>query len=202
MISKDRKRNRHNIERKPVILISFEGKTEKKYFSHFGGRNYKYNLELAPGNQTDPINIVNRAINGIKENDIDIKNGDKVYCIIDTDMDSQNNKTIEKAIALANKKGIKVITSSPCIELWFYLHFEYIQSPINNKEVLLKLKAKIPNYEKGKDIFEVICKNTNTAIKNAKKLEKYQIKTGKKIQTVEANPHSQVYEVIDNFINN
>lgn len=200
MISKDRKRNQQHRERKPVILISFEGKTEKKYFGHFGGRNFAYNLEMAPGNETDPINIVNRAIKGMKDYDINVKNGDKVYCIIDTDTDPAKNKIIEKAVSMAKKKGIEVITSSPSIELWFYLHFEYIQSNISNRDILNKLKQNMPGYEKGNDVFDILNSNIAAAIKNAKKLEEYHVKNGLNIKSVEANPHTEVYKVIENFI--
>ena len=199
MIKQDRKRNQHKFSVKPAILISFEGKTEKKYFSHFGGRDFKYNLVMAPGNETDPINIVKRAIKGIKENDLDLKNSDKAYCIIDTDISPDKNDVIEQAEALARKKGITLITSSPCIELWFYLHFEYTQSKFENKEILKKLQAKVKNYEKGNDIFDEIKPNIKKAIANAKRLEEYHNKAGNNFFSVEANPHSQVYKVIESF---
>lgn len=38
------------------------------------------------------------------------------------------------------------------------------------------------------------------AIKNAKKLEKYQLQNNKKLQSVEANPYTEVYKIIEELI--
>ena len=39
------------------------------------------------------------------------------FCVFDTDINSKKNKIIEDAINLAKEKGIRIITSTPCIEL-------------------------------------------------------------------------------------
>jgi len=45
------------------------------------------------------------------------------FCVFDTDEDPNKNKLIIEAKKYAELKGIKMITSAPCIELWFLLHF-------------------------------------------------------------------------------
>ena len=47
------------------------------------------------------------------------------FCVFDTDMDYNKNKIINKAKQYAKERNIKIITSTPCIELWFLLHYEY-----------------------------------------------------------------------------
>ena len=75
-----------------------------------------------------------------------------------------------------------------------------MMSDINNRDILNKLKRKLPGYEKGNDVFESLNSNICIAIKNAKKLEEYHLKNGLNIKSVEANPHSEIYKVIENFV--
>lgn len=48
---------------------------------------------------------------------LDLQDDDVAYCVFDTDIDPNKNKIIEESIRLAMKNHIKIITSSPCIEL-------------------------------------------------------------------------------------
>jgi hypothetical protein len=45
---------------------------------------------------------------------------DEIWCVFDEDSDPNLNAAIVKAEA----SGIRLAVSSPCIELWFILHFE------------------------------------------------------------------------------
>ncbi len=116
---------------------------------------------------------------------------------MDTDTDPNKMKQIKEAAQLAGENRIAFIVSCPCIELWFLLHFGYTSAYMDNNQVIAKLKEYYPEYEKNRDIYSKIFDKTMTAIKNAKKLEKYQIDKGNYIQTVEGNPHTEVYKVIE-----
>ena len=63
-MSKDRRRNTHSRKSKKVILVAYEGnnKTEKNYFKNFSGREKNYVIEVVPGNETDPENLVRQTI--------------------------------------------------------------------------------------------------------------------------------------------
>lgn len=75
-------------KRKPVILISTEGKnkTEEIYFNNFK-RNKKYSIIYSKGNYTDPVNMVSSLQKDIKKMELQKRYGDKAYCIFDTDAD-------------------------------------------------------------------------------------------------------------------
>ncbi len=45
---------------------------------------------------------------------------DQIWCVFDRD----EHPNFAKAIALADRHGINVASSNPCLELWFILHFE------------------------------------------------------------------------------
>ena len=93
------------------------------------------------------------------------------FCVVDVDVDPKKNKIIQEAIIFANKNGIQIITSTPCVELWFLLHFEYTTAHLSNQEVMKRLHKFYPKYAKNINIFPDINKNVDFAIENAKRLE-------------------------------
>ena len=197
IISNDRVRKVR--KQKSKILIAAEGKnkTEKTYFSNFEDGKKSYNITYARGNNTDPLKLVKMLIKEIDELKLDLQDDDVAYCIFDTDVDPNKNKIIEEAIQLAKKNNIKIITSSPCIELWFLLHYDYTTANMDNEEVIKRLKEYYPKYEKNINIYPDIIKGIDLAIERAKKLEKYQNDDNRRIGTVEANPNTEVYKIVE-----
>ena len=196
-ISSDRVRKVR--KQKSKILIAAEGKnkTEKTCFSNFENGKKPYNITYARGNNTDPLKLVKMLIKEIDNLKLDLQDDDIAYCIFDTDVDSNKNKIIEEAIQLAKTHNIKIITSSPCFELWFLLHYDYTTASMNNEELIKRLKSHYSKYSKNCNIYPVISSKTKIAYDRAKKLEKYQIDNSRNIKSVEANPHTEVYQIID-----
>ena len=196
-ISNDRVRKVR--KQKSKILIAAEGKnkTEKTYFSNFEDGKKTYNITYARGNNTDPLKLVKMLIKEIDELKLDLQDDDVAYCIFDTDFDPNKNKIIEEAIQLARKNNIKIITSSPCFELWFLLHYDYTTANMDSEEVIKRLKEYYPKYEKNINIYPDIIKEIDLAIDRAKKLEKYQTDNNRRIGTVEANPNTEVYKIVE-----
>ena len=93
-----------------------------------------------------------------------------------------------------------MITSNPCIELWFLLHFEYTTAWLSNNDVINKLKKYYPKYEKNINIFPKIKDKVSEAIKNAKKLESFQLDNNKIIGMVDANPSTEMYKIVEELI--
>lgn len=199
-ISKDRVSKR----RKPknIILLAVEGKnkTEKTYFNNFEDNNKTYKIQYAKGDCTDPLNLVKMLVKGIEELNLDLKNGDAAYCVFDTDTDPNKNTIITKAINLAKRHNIQVITSTPCIELWFLLHCQYTTAYMNNNEVINKLKNFYKNYDKNINIYPNIIDKINFAMDNAKRLEIHQLNNKRKIGMVEANPNTEIYKIVEELI--
>ena len=196
-ISNDRVRKVR--KQKSKILIAAEGKnkTEKTYFSNFEDGKKSYNITYARGNNTDTLKLVKMLIKEIDELKLDLQDDDVAYCIFDTDVDTNKNKIIEEAIQLAKKNNIKIITSSPCFELWFLLHYDYTTANMDSEEVIKRLKEYYPKYEKNINIYPDIIKEIDLAIDRAKKIEKYQIDNNRRIGTVEANPNTEVYKIVE-----
>ncbi len=55
--------------------------------------------------------------------------------------------------------------------------------------------------KKNVNIYPDIIENLDTAIKRAKKLEKYQLDNNRRIGTVEANPNTELYKIVEYLIN-
>ena len=200
-ISNDRVRKVRKQKSKILIAVEGNNKTEKIYFNNFEDSKKNFDISYARGNDTDPLKLVQMLIKEIKDNDLDLLDDDMAFCIFDTDIDPNKNKVIDNAIKLANKNNIKIITSSPCIELWFLLHYEYSTASMSNDEVIKKLKNYYPKYKKNINIYPDIKDKMDIAIKNAKKLERYQKDNNVKIGTVKANPSTEIYKIIEYLIN-
>lgn len=80
------------------------------------------------------------------------------------------------------------------------MHYEYTTAIITNNEVIERLKRHYPKYEKNCNIYLAIKDKINIAIENSKKLEKYQKQNNKKLQTVEANPYTEMYKIVEELI--
>lgn len=196
-ISSDRVRKIRKQKNKIIIAAEGKNKTEKTYFNHFDDGNKSYSISFAKGNYTDPLNLVKMLIDEIIRIGLDLTDGDEAFCVFDTDVDPMKNNIINDAKKLAYDNNIKIISSTPSIELWFLLHFEYTTASMNNKDLIRRLKEHYHNYDKNVDIYPDIGDRTNEAIEKAKKLEKYQLDNEKEIGTVEANPNTEVYKIVE-----
>ena len=201
-ISKDRIGKPRNKKNKIIIAVEGKNKTEKIYFDNFDDGKKNYSITIARGNDTDPMKLVRNLEKEMRKREISLKNGDKVFCVFDVDMDYKKNKVIEEAKEFASKNGIQIITSTPCVELWFLLHYDYTTAPLTNNEVMKRLKKYYPKYEKNINIYMDINSKTSKAIENAKKLEIYQKENNRIIGTVEANPNTEIYKIVEYLLSN
>ena len=92
---------------------------------------------------------------------------------------------------------MEIITSNPCIELWFYLHYKYTTIHMSSSEAVKYLKKECPNYEQGKSIYSELLNKISVAIKNAKMLEKYHLNNNKDVKYIEANPSTMIYKIVE-----
>ena len=199
-----KKRGQVTRKRKPVILISTEGKnkTEEIYFNNFK-RNKNYSIIYSKGNYTDPVNMVNALQSGIKKMELQKRYGDKAYCVFDTDVNLSKQEQINKAIAKLKNKNtiIELIPSNPCFEIWYRAHFtNSTKGYSSNEEVIKDLKKLISNYQKNMDVYLIISSKTDLAIKNAISMEKYHKKLGIDIYDMKANPSTQVHKIVKELI--
>jgi len=85
--------------------------------------------------------------------------------------------------------------SNECIELWFLLHFEYMQSNLYRGQYIPKLTTYLNSrYQKNRtDMFELLYPYLDDAIRNAKRL----LKCHDKIIPSQCTPGTAVYEIFE-----
>lgn len=161
----------------PYILIVCEGeKTEPNYFKSFKILT-KDVIEITidgQGKNTDTLVEEAQKIKKRIEKEKGIK-FDSVWCVFDRD--SFPPQRFNNAIELAVKKyKFEVAYSNEAFELWYLLHFVYIDSNINRNELTKKLdkimkKQYGVGYTKNDECMYLKIENRmNTAINNAEKL--------------------------------
>lgn len=156
-------KNRKNKSKKPkdTILILCEGeKTEPNYFKGFGLRNITIE---GIGYNTD--SLVTRAKNKINDYD-------KIWCVFDRDSFSAQN--FNRAFQMiANEDKIQIAYSNEAFEVWYLLHYDYINTEMTRLDLIKKLsdKLKPKKYKKNStDMYEALLDKQSIAINNAKKL--------------------------------
>lgn len=168
-----------NLRAETWLIICEGTKTEPNYFkSLFEYVNKtsanKINVKICGEgkNTTSLINSVEKYFDYYDHmaNKSNIKYG-KVFIVFDKD--DFSNKAFNDSIDICKRKGYVALWSNECIELWFVLHFEYLQSKIKRSQYMSKL-SKLLNKEYVKNdnhFFNIDSINKiKTAYKNAVKL--------------------------------
>jgi hypothetical protein len=148
------------------FLIVCEGKkTEPNYFKSF--RVSKYVAIQAEGLAKSPCGLVDWAKKFPEREDYD-----QIWCVFDRD--SWTEVDFSRAIANADAEGFRVAYSNEAFELWYILHFEFLNTGVSRGDYLQKLNRLLGHdYLKNSDsIYEEIFDKQTTAIKNAEKLLK------------------------------
>lgn len=188
-------------KKKPVILIIAEGKnvTESQYFKSFQNQHNGYSIQmLTPGHSTDPKGMYKKISQYWKEKELDEKQGDIAFIVLDLDCNPDKALLI-KELAKKNK-SMKFVISNPCFEVWFLLHFKYsTHTYASSSEVIKDLRNHISNYEKNMPVAEMIADKLEVAMTNAGKLKNYFEKIGAKWPSEACNPYTDVTIVIDVF---
>ena len=176
-------------EVKQRFLIVCEGeKTEPNYFQSF--RVPKVVIEIK-GLGYNPSKLV-EAANELKSED----EYDQVWCVFDRD--DCPKQDFNSAISSAKSSKIQVAYSNEAFELWYVLHFEFLNTGIPRKDYITKLASLLgKKYEKNsKTIYDDLIDKQDTAIKNSKKLlEQY-----KPSKPEQDNPSTTVHLLVEQLI--
>ena len=145
----------------PRILIVCEGeRTEPDYFSQFKVTT------TVKGEAMNTLSQVERTI-FLRDED---RRFDQVWCVFD--LDSFPKQNFEKAIQLAKKENIRVAYSNEAFELWYVLHFDYLQSQVDRRQYITILESRLGiGYSKNdRTIYERLLSRQPQAIANAERL--------------------------------
>ena len=190
-----RSRKRGNRKEAITALIICEGqKTEPNYFNNYKEPYGGLKIIIPNSTRTDPVNLVKFALKQNYKYQIDTSNGDTIWCVFDADTNSPEK--IEQAKKLAKGK-INLCFSNPCFELWYFLHFCYLEQRISTGDLQDKLKKYIKNYNKTKDYYKILLSKRQNAIEYTKKLNNKHIAKGIELLSAKSNPSSGVVDLVE-----
>jgi hypothetical protein len=194
-----RRKQKTRIPRKVYVIVC-EGKiTERIYFKKYRTRYSNLSIITPDSKYTDPKNLAKFAKEQINEENLIFDNGDAIWCVFDCD--ENENDDLAKACKIAGKE-INISFSNPNFELWYLLHFELYVTKIERSEVIQRLKKYIPKYEKNMNVYDLLLDKRPQAIINAKKLIRIHEKRGIEQISVESNPSTQVYGIVEEILKN
>lgn len=157
--------SRRKALRKPydkVLIVCEGGKTEPQYFGEIKD-HYEIdsaNVRITGDCGSDPVSVVNYALELYQYEKCKGDCFDRVYCVIDQDSyklpPNKYQQALDKIASVKPKNTFFSITSVPCFEYWLLLHFIYTTSPFSSvggvsagAAVLQQLKNYWPEYEKA-----------------------------------------------------
>ncbi|MGE4170785.1 MAG: RloB family protein [Candidatus Margulisiibacteriota bacterium] len=186
--------------RKTFLIVCEGEKTEPLYFDAF---------ELASvtviGTGFNTHSLVDEAIRLKKHH----PGKDEIWCVFDRD--SFDARDIRKAIQKADKNNIRIAYSNESFELWYLLHFNYMDTQLNREAYIEKLTNQLGKpYSKNESLYRMLKNKQHTAILNSKKLLKTYTKVNPSalkfgyrypdLNPVSANPMTTVFELVEELL--
>jgi hypothetical protein len=185
--------------RKKFLIVCEGEKTEVNYFKAFTVPN-KIEVRVK-GEGKNSLSLVEKAIkiiDNLKQDD----SFDQIWCVFDKDNCSKEQ--FNQAERLAKENNIKIAYSNEAFEIWFILHFQYLDIATSRSEYLTILTKQMQKYgllneqekyEKNReDMYEKLKPYQRTAITNAAKL--IQDRDEAKKHPFDANPSTTVQELV------
>ena len=160
-----RKVNTREVRQRFLIVCEGE-KTEPNYFRSFRVPKDVAEIDVQ-GLGENPSKLVQSAKELKKQEDYD-----QVWCVFDRD--SWTIEDFNNAIKNANAEGFKVAYSNEAFELWYVLHFEFLNTGIPRSDYLRKLTSLLSRtYQKNSEtIYDELFEKQSIAIRNAENLLK------------------------------
>jgi hypothetical protein len=189
--NKPLKRKSGNKGTPPIsLLIACEGEeTEPNYFSAF--RLSSANVKVV-GCGKNTLSLVEEALEIRRKARVDEEEYDQVWCVFDRDKNTPQN--INAAFDLAERKGIKIAYSNEAFELWYLLHFQYMDTGITRDDYKKRLSKLLgyPYQKNSQSMYRELLLKQGTALKNAENL----LKTYSPRKPVEDNPSTTVHLLV------
>ena len=205
------KRDKSILEENERVLIVCEGKiTEPNYFNFLSRKLglLTAQVEIYGSCGSAPKNVVEFGIKKFDEN----KNFDHVYFVFDKDTHTTYDYALTLVEGLRKQRKFKniflsAITSCPCFEFWFLLHFGLTtkpyhpsgsKSPCDNLISDLKKKPYFNDYEKNqKNYFNFLHDRLPNAKINSERALDYSLSVRDRKHF--GNPTTFVHILVDNL---
>ena len=187
----------NEVERQYFLIVCEGEKTEPNYFNALIEKlpTKSVSVEIL-GEGTNTINVVEKAIERREERTQSRLKPpfDEVWAVFDRD--SFPAERFNEAIDLGRRENIGTAYSNEAFELWYILHFEFLNTGISRDQYITKLKRILTSYAKNStNIYQILQEkgNEEQAIKRAKKL----LEEHKDSTPASAKPTTKVHELVE-----
>lgn len=198
-----RRDSKKSIQPEYHLIVTEGTKTEPNYFNAIKkiiNQNYKERIQIEVSGEGDnTVNLFEIAKNYAEKN----PNGYKhVWVVYDADDFPKDNIDAVPVLCKENSNSDRqyhAIWSNQCVELWYLLHFSFLQSDLHRKEYFPKLDECLKKINKGKykknceDMYYILRPYMDNAIRNAKALS--EINRGK--SPSESAPGTMIFEFVE-----
>lgn len=171
----------------PRFVILCEGaRTEPLYFRAFKVSSLA--TIQADGKGMNTWSLVQRLA-GMKKADPDRRQDDQYWAVFD--MDNFGWEDVNHAYALAAQEGIRVAFSNEAFEIWYWFHYDQIQSAITRRAYQDKLSERLGwRYEKNDQrMYAALLDRQTEAIRRAEKARRIHEENG---NSARENPSTTV----------
>jgi len=190
-------------EKQYFLIVSEGERTEPLYFEFFKSKLPKSLLDTIKlfGEGANTVDVVRKAIQEKEKREQDNirPNFDQVWAVFDKDDFSAER--VNSALEIADLNSVKVGYSNQSFELWYVLHFQYLDASLHRNQYypILSKHLKIKYEKNSKEIVEKIFElgDINFAIKNAKRLFLQQNNT----LVWNACPSTSVFKLVEELRN-
>lgn len=179
-----------------TYLIVCEGKnTEPSYFLQLR-QILKLPIKVDTfGEGRNTISLVEQAVQRMRNTSLEY---DQVWCVFDKDNFSAND--FNGALDLARRNDIRVAYSNEAFELWFVLHFQYLNTAQSRSRLvrILENASGVKYSKKELKIFDELISRMPDAIRNATQL----LATYQPTRPATDNPSTTVHLLIEELLSN
>lgn len=202
-----RSTKRKSSKKKPKIILHIvcEGQnTEPDYLRLFCDFYKKNNMSVSFTKGKNAAKTVvkeaKKKYDALKKRseETGFENRFEVWAVFDID----ENKNVRETKKDAEKYGIKVAISNPCIEIWPVLHLEDFSKEISRKNIQIRLEKLMPKYDRDgskKIDFCSIHGKYEIAKRRAILLSESHEAQGRDI--IDANPSTDIYHLLERIKN-
>ncbi len=183
-----------------VLIVCEDEKSSKFYFDAFPVDRSRIDIRtVGTGRNTD--SLVEHAIELKRDASQRRDPYNEVFCVFDRDSFPAQN--FNRAFQLARNSGIRSIWANEAFELWYLLHFDFINTPIPRGQYREMLERRLTvKYQKNDStIYGQLLGFQSAAMKNASRLRKQWIEIRRGGCDPEScNPSTNVQDLVE-FLN-
>lgn len=190
--------DRKRVRRAVVYLICEGSETEPRYFRKFRRRGCNIDIIPLASQYKAADHLVKKAKATMGSNPYYPEDGDVIWCVFDRDDNS--DESLLRAKQEAGKEGYRLAYSNPSFELWFLVHFIDQRAEVPDSQRLIKLlkqPGRLEQYEKNRDVFELLEPMQEQAIKRMKRRMEELDSGNVELFSRQSNPVTTVGELVE-----